>query len=134
MEKEQRKETEMKKLNEEILMFREWYRKNWLTAGGLVPKATAARLLGKSKGRITQMVREGKLKEHQFNPSISYLEAPEVFRLMHKEEYKLFKDTLYEQAEDLPETHRQSFIDAMMPTLERQEKEIDPVQVEKNEK
>lgn len=124
----------MKKVDEENLKFREWFRKNWLVSGGLISKATAARLLNKSKGRITQMVQEGKLKEHKFNFWISYLEAPEVFRILHKEEYKLFKDTLYEQAEELPETHRQSFIDSMIPTLERQEKEIDPVPVEKQEK
>lgn len=134
MEQEQREDAEMKKINKETLEFREWFRTNWLVAGGLISKATAASLLGKSKGRITQMIQEGKLKEHQFSPSRSYLETPEIFRMIHKEEYKLFKDTLFEQAEELPETHRQSFIDTMLPTLEKKEKEIDPVPVGKNEK
>ncbi len=134
MEQKQKDETEMKKFDEEYFQYCEWFKKNWLTAGGLISKAEAARLLGKSKGRITQMVKEGKLKEHKFSDGISYLEAPPVFTIMHKEEYKILKDSLYEQAEEIPETHRQSFIDAMMPTLERQEKEIDPIPAEESEK
>ena len=134
MEQKQKDETEMKKFDEEYFKYCEWFKTNWLTSGGLIAKAEAARLLGKSKGRITQMVKEGKLKEHKFSDGISYLEAPQVFTIMHQEEYKLLKDTLYEEAAGLPETHRQSFIDSMMPTLERQEKEIDPVPVEENEK
>ena len=116
----------MKKNDEENMKFREWFRINWITSGGLIPKATAARLLNKSKSRITQMVKEGKLFEHKFNDSLSYIETPQIFRIMHQEDYKLFKDTLYEEAKGLPETHRQSFIDAMLPTLERQEKSIEP--------
>ena len=134
MKQEQRIAVGMKKFNEEYFMFREWYRKNWLVSGGLIPKATAAKLLGKSKGRITQMVKEGKLNEHKYNESISFLEAPQIFTIMHREEYKIFKDTLLEDADGLPETHRQSFIDTMMPILERQEKEIEPIQIEDNKK
>ena len=116
----------MKKNDEENLKFREWFRTNWLISGGLIPKATAARLLNKSKSRITQMVKEGKLFEHKFNDSLSYIETPQVFRIMHQEDYKLLKDTLYEEAKGLPETQQQSFIDTMLPTLEAQEKSIEP--------
>lgn len=134
MKQEQRTETVMKNFNEEYYQFCEWFRKNWLVSGGLISKATAARLLGKCKGRITQMIKEGKLNEHKYNEGISFLEAQQIFEIMHREEYKFLKGSLLEQAEEIPETHRQSFIDAMMPTLERQEKEIDPVPVKKNKK
>ena len=134
MEQKQRIEEIMKKYDEEHSTFREWFKSNWLASGGLIPKATAAKLLGKCKGRITQMVKEGKLNEHRYNSAISFLEAPQIFTIMHKEAYNLIKGSLLEEAEKLPETHRQSFIDALMPTMERQEKEIDPIPAESEKK
>jgi len=116
----------MKKNKEENLKFREWFRQNWLISGGLIPKATAARLLNKSKSRITQMIKEGKLVEHKFNDSFSYIEAPQIFRIMHKEDFELIIDTLYKEAEVLPETHQQSFLDAMIPAIEEQKNSIEP--------
>lgn len=126
MKRAKRIEKTMKKNQEENSDFRYWFRTNWIAAGGLMSKASAARLLNKSKSRITQMIAEGKLFEHKFSEGLSYIEAPQVFKIMHQEEYKMLKNTLFEDAKGIPENQRQSYINSMLPILERQEKCIEP--------
>ena len=55
-----------------------WFVKHWCFAGGLISKAVAARLLGLSSGRISQMVREQKLREYRYK-DISFVSFSDVF-------------------------------------------------------
>lgn len=52
------------------ISFYQWMLENWTIEGGLIPQATAARLINVSKARITQMIKEGKLKELRFENQI----------------------------------------------------------------
>ena len=57
-----------------------WIRDAWTEAGGLITQATAMRLLERSKGRINQMITEGKLKEYRYGNQ-SFLSYPEIMKL-----------------------------------------------------
>ena len=78
---------------EEDIEFYNWTCEHWLITGGLITQATAARLLGKSKGRITQMIKEGKLKEHRYK-KISFLEFPEVMKMARERIYKIINQNI----------------------------------------
>lgn len=51
---------------DERAKFLSWMIEQWTIHGGLITQATAAKLIGVTKGRITQMIREGKLKELRY--------------------------------------------------------------------
>lgn len=76
------------KSKEEDVEFYNWTCEHWLNTGGLITQATAARLLGKSKGRITQMIKEKKLEEHRYK-NLSFLAFPEVMKIARKRIYKI---------------------------------------------
>lgn len=64
----------------EEIDFYAWLQRNWTMTGGLINQATAARLLKRSTSRITNMIKEGKLKEYRYN-NLSFLSYPEVMRM-----------------------------------------------------
>ena len=51
---------------DERALFFQWMIQSWTIHGGLITQTTAAKLIGVTKGRITQMIREGKLKELRY--------------------------------------------------------------------
>lgn len=101
MKKKIRKGQDMRKPKED-LAFYEWYRTNWTAYGGLIPKATAAAILNVTKARITQMIRNGTLKERKYNPRYTYVDAPSVFALAHHQNYEyIINET--QKSDDMPE-------------------------------
>lgn len=61
--------------------YKEQFQEQWLKSGGLITPATAARLLRLSRGRITQMQTEGKLKPYIMangTPMLSFTEVMEL--------------------------------------------------------
>jgi len=64
-----------------------WISDNWLSAGGLITQATAARLLNKSTGRIAQMITEQKIREYRYQ-NVSFVSFTEVFQLAREAAYK----------------------------------------------
>lgn len=78
----QRKVRELKKMfdRQKNLEYFNWLRDTWTEAGGLITQATAMRLLERSKGRINQMITEGKLKEYRYGNQ-SFLSYPEIMKL-----------------------------------------------------
>ena len=68
----------MKKENQ--IEFLEWWKENWMQSGGLINQATASRLLSRSTSRITNMIKEGKIKEYRYK-NLSYIALPEVMRI-----------------------------------------------------
>jgi hypothetical protein len=59
-----------------------WFTQNWLIHGGLISKATAARMLNLTNGRVVQMVNEKKLQEIRYNASVVFLSMAEVMKLV----------------------------------------------------
>ena len=78
----QRKVRELKKMfnRPKNTEYFNWIRDAWTEAGGLITQATAMRLLERSKGRINQMITEGKLKEYRYGNQ-SFLSYPEIMKL-----------------------------------------------------
>lgn len=84
MKRKRKRTVKMKKDDAKNLMFYQWINENWLISGGLITKATAARILNRTTGRISQMVREGKLIEHRFNNEISFVRFAQVREIAEK--------------------------------------------------
>lgn len=82
----------------EDVEFYNWTCEHWLNTGGLITQVTAARLLGKSKGRITQMIKEGKLKEHKYK-NLSFVEFPEVMKSARERIYKIMNQEIMKTIE-----------------------------------
>lgn len=98
----------------ENLKFRQWFSQHWQESGGLITNTTAARLLNKTSGRISQMVKEGKLIEHRYNKEIAFLESPQIFRMIQKESKEIIETVIPIIAENnLPENLQESFIKTM---------------------
>ena len=78
------------------LQFDVWFTEMWLKSGGLISQATAAKMLNKSKGRISQMVKEKKLKLYQYENMlyVSFIEVREIAQRDNlKKAIKLLKET-----------------------------------------
>lgn len=98
----------------ENLKFRQWFSQHWQESGGLITNTTAARLLNKTSGRISQMVKEGKLIEHRYNKEIAFLESPQIFRMIQKESKEIIETAIPILAKNnLPENLQESFIKTM---------------------
>lgn len=74
----------MKKEQEkEFYEFKEWYRKANRKTGGLILKATAARLLDTPKQNISRMIRIGKIKTYEFK-SEKYVGINDIEKIIKK--------------------------------------------------
>ena len=67
------------------------FRDTWIKAGGLISQATARRLLNRTKGRIPQMIKEGKLKTYEIE-GVTYLSFAEVMEKAEKIQAKLARE------------------------------------------
>lgn len=74
MKKEQKKE---------FYEFKEWYRKTNRKTGGLILKATAARLLNTPKQNISRMIRIGKIKTYEFK-SEKYVGMNDIEKIIER--------------------------------------------------
>lgn len=66
--------------------FYNWMKENTTMYGALIQPAIAAKLLNKSKGRISQMMKAGKLKYWEYE-NIRFLSYHEVMEIATKEVY-----------------------------------------------
>lgn len=69
------------KTTEKHMNYAEWYQHHTVIAGGLITPAIAAKILSKTRGRIAQMIAEGKLKAYIYEnetPLISYAKIMEL--------------------------------------------------------
>lgn len=67
--------------------FWHWMNENWNIAGGLIQQAIAARLMGKTKTRVRQMINEGKLKEYKFKTT-TFVSFADVMKYTREEAYE----------------------------------------------
>ena len=76
----------LKMKNEET--FFQTYTSTWIKAGGLISQTIAKRLLHRTKGRVTQMIKEGKLTPYVIE-GVTYLSFAEVWEKAEKIQTKL---------------------------------------------
>lgn len=67
------------------------YTTTWIKAGGLVSQTIAKRLLNRTKGRVTQMIKEGKLTPYIIE-GVTYLSFAEVWEKAERIQTKLARD------------------------------------------
>ena len=75
--------------NEET--FFKTYTSTWIKTGGLISQATAKRLLHRTKGRVTQMIKDGKLTPYVIE-GVTYLPFAEVWEKAEKIQTKLARE------------------------------------------
>lgn len=88
------------KIDVKELEFYPTFKDTWIEAGGLISQATAGKLMHRTKGRITQMIKEGKLKQYRID-NVSYLSYAEVMTKAKKIQEKLARDTAEEEIKKL---------------------------------
>lgn len=85
-----------------------WFSEIWTATGGVITQATAADMLGKTNGRIRQMIDEKKIKEYRYG-NLSFVSFIEIYRMARIEAYekaqKMLKEEL-KQHKDNPEMQR----------------------------
>ena len=99
--------------------FDAWFSEKWLVSGGLITPATAAKILKKTPGRITQMVAEGKIKSYKYG-NTPFIRFPDVMRIAKQEQY----ETVMQEIEALKadpkvlDCIKKQYIEEITPTLE----------------
>lgn len=91
-----KKKTFKMKIEDKELEFYPTFKDTWIEAGGLISQATAGKLMHRTKGRITQMIREGKLKQYRID-NVSYLSYAEVMTKAQKIQTKLAREKAEEE-------------------------------------
>lgn len=76
------------------------YTSTWIKAGGLISQTIARRLLNRTKGRVTQMIKEGKLTPYIIE-GVTYLSFAEVWEKAEKIQTKLARDKAEEELKKL---------------------------------
>lgn len=85
-----RKLKKLLKMKKEETFFNK-YTSTWIKAGGLISQTIARRLLNRTKGRVTQMIKEGKLTPYIIE-GVTYLSFAEVWEKAEKIQTKLARD------------------------------------------
>lgn len=108
----------------ENAMFVQWMITNWTINGGLITQADAAELIGVTRGRIPQMIKEGKIKElkHKNKSFVSYAE---IMKIAIEKNLKELPQEL-EREIQMPETIKKEFMEAFIKEVMPQIKEILP--------
>ena len=98
-----RKLKKILKMKNEETFFKE-YTSTWIKAGGLISQTIARRLLERTKGRVTQMIKEGKLTPYEIE-GVTYLSFAEVWEKAEKIQTKLVRSKAQEELKkiELPE-------------------------------
>ena len=99
--------------------FDAWFSEKWLVSGGLITPATAAKILKKTPGRITQMVAEGKIKSYKYG-NTPFIRFPDVMRIARKQRYEEIMKEIEKIKKDpnVPEQIKEQYIQEITPTLE----------------
>ena len=84
----------------EDVTFYQWMIENWTMEGGLIPQATAGKLIGVTKGRITQMIKEGKLKEFRYENNV-FVSYAKTMMYAKAKQYKIMKEETEKEIKEL---------------------------------
>lgn len=84
------------------IQFDVWFTEMWLKSGGLISQATAAKILNRTQGRISQMVNEKKLKLYQYE-NMLFVSFIEVREIAQQDNLKKAKKMLKEASALLPD-------------------------------
>ena len=72
------------------IMFKQWFTKKWAEEGGLIRQADVSRLMNITPTRVTQMIKEGKIKgikeKTTNNKYCSYSEIIKLINNNHTQE------------------------------------------------
>ena len=106
-----RKLKKMFGINKKEETFYGTFKDTWIEAGGLISQATARRLLERTKGRVTQMIKEGKLKQYTIE-GVTYLSFAEVMEKAKKIQTRLARAKAKEELKQLglPEEIQSGFM------------------------
>lgn len=104
---------------EQLPEFDAWFSEKWLVSGGLITPATAAKILNKTAGRITQMMTEGKIKSYKYK-NIPFVCFPDVMRIAKQQQFEIVMEQIKEMQKDkrVPEHVKEQYLEEIMPTLE----------------
>ena len=94
-----RKLKKILKMKNEETFFKE-YTSTWIKAGGLISQTIARRLLERTKGRVTQMIKEGKLTPYVIE-GVTYLSFAEVWAKAEKIQTKIARDKAEDELKKL---------------------------------
>jgi len=123
------KKSKAKKLleqrREENLEFQQWFKDNWVAAGGLITKTVAARILNVTQARITYLIKSGRFNVRKYGV-MEFLDLPPIMTLQHHQNYRYLKSKLDEETEAMPETQRESFRATMLQIYDRLDNQIEP--------
>lgn len=86
--------------------FAEWIKNNWNIAGGLITQVVAAKILGKTKTRIRQMINEEKLAEYIFENN-TYVSYAEVMKIHNEQQEKMFREMTLQEAMEYEDKEHQ---------------------------
>ena len=90
------------------IRFSVWFTEKWLETGGLISQATAAKMLNKTQGRVSQMVKEKKLKLFQYD-NMSYVSFIEVRKIAQEQNHKKAIKIMEEASALLPVSEAANF-------------------------
>ena len=97
----------------ENAMFFQWMINNWTINGGLITQADAAELIGVTRGRIPQMIKEGKIKEIRYKNK-SFVSYAEVMKIALDKNMKELPQEIEKEMETLPESMKEKFMKEFM--------------------
>jgi len=117
------KKTEQRR--EENLEFQQWFRDNWIAAGGLITKTVAAKILNVTQARITYLIKSGRFNVRKYDV-MEFLDLPPIMTLQHHQNYQYLKSKLNKETERMPETQRESFRATMLQIYDRLDNQIEP--------
>ena len=117
------KKTEQRR--EENIEFQQWFRDNWIAAGGLITKTVAAKILNVTQARITYLIKSGRFNVRKYDV-MEFLDLPPIMTLQHHQNYQYLKSKLNKETERMPETQRESFRATMLQIYDRLDNQIEP--------
>lgn len=105
--------------NKNMPEFDAWISEKWIISGGLISPATAARILNKTAGRITQMAAERKLRLYKYD-NTTFVSFADVMKIARKQRYEEIMKEIekIKKAPDVPEQIKEQYIQEIPPTLE----------------
>lgn len=118
-------EERTEKRREENLEFQQWFRDNWIAAGGLITKTVAAKILNVTQARITYLIKSGRFKVRKYGV-MEFLDLPPIMTLQHHQNYQYLKSKLDKETEMMPEPQRESFRATMLQIYDRLDNQIEP--------
>ena len=99
--------------------FDAWISEKWIVSGGLISPATAAQILKKTAGRITQMTSEKKIRLYKYENK-TFVSFADVMKIARKQRYdEIMKEIeTIKKDKSVPEEIKRQYVEDITPTLE----------------